>query len=116
MFIYLEKAYNRIPRSEIWNCLRIWKVPEKYIGVIQDMYKDSETQIRTPAGKSESFKVIMGVHQGSALSPFIFTIVMDTLTDTGRKRALESMIFADDVVLCGKERKVVEDQLVGWRR
>ena len=116
VFIYLEKSYNRIPRSEIWNCLRIRKVPEKYIGVIQDMYKESETQITTPTGRSEGFKVVVGVHQGSALSPFIFIIVMDTLTDNGRKRALESMIFADDLVLCGKERKGVEDQLVGWRR
>ena len=26
------------------------------------------------------------------------------------------MMFADDVVLCGKERQVVEDQLEGWKR
>ena len=64
MFIDLEKAYDRIPRSEVWNCLRIKRVPEKYIKVIQDMYKDSETQIRTPAGRSESFTVTVGVHQG----------------------------------------------------
>ena len=116
VFIDLEKAYDRIPRSEVWNCLRIKKVPEKYIKVIQDMYKDSETQIRTPAGRSESFTVTVGVHRGSALSPFIFTIVMDTLTDNIRKRAPENMMFADDVILCGKERQAVEDQLEGWRR
>ena len=61
------------------------------------MCKDSATQIRIPAGRSESFKVTVGVHQGSGLSPFIFTIVMDTLTDNVRKRVPESMVFADDV-------------------
>ena len=76
----LEKPYIRIPRSEVWNCLRIKKLPEKYAKVLQDKYKDSEAQIRIPAGRNESFKVTVGVHQASALSPFIFTIVMDTLT------------------------------------
>ena len=80
------------------------------------MYKESETQIRTPADRSESSIVTVGVHQGSALSPFIFTIIMDTLTDNVRKRASEDMMFTDDVVLCGRERKVEEDQLEGWRR
>ena len=78
--------------------------------------KDNETQKRTPAGRSESFKVTVGVHQGSALCPFIFSIVMDTLTDNVGMRAPENMMFADDVVLYGKERQVVEEQLEGWRR
>ena len=116
MFIDLEKAYDRIPRSEVWNFLRMKKVPENFIKVIQDMYKDSDTQIRTLAGRSESFKVTVGVHQGSALGPFILTILIDTLTDNVRKRAPENMMFADDVVFCGKERQAVEDQLEGWRR
>ena len=80
------------------------------------MYKYSETQTKSPAGRNESYIVTMGVHQGSVLSLCILTIVMDTLTDNVRKRAPENMIFTDDVVLCGRERQVVEDQLEGWRR
>ena len=63
MFIDLEKAYDRIPRSEVWNCLRIKQILEKYIKVIQDMYIDSEIQLRTPAGRNERFKVTVRVHQ-----------------------------------------------------
>ena len=116
MFIDIGKAYDQIPRSEIWNCLRIKKVPEKYSKFIQDMYKDNESQIRTSAGKIESFRVTAGLYQGSALSSFIFIIVMDTLTGNVKKKATENMMFADDVVLSGDERQVVEDQLEGWRR
>ena len=64
----LEKAYDRIPRSEVWDYLRTDKLPEKYIKVVRDMYKDSETQIRTPADRSKRLKVTVGVHQGSACS------------------------------------------------
>ena len=41
---------------------------------------------------------------------------MDTLTDNVKKKATENMMFANDVVLSGDERQVVEDQLEGWRR
>ena len=30
-FIDLEKAYDRVPREEIWRCMRERNVPEKYV-------------------------------------------------------------------------------------
>jgi hypothetical protein len=38
--LHVEKAYDRIPRNykEVWHCLRMAKVAEKYERVIQDMY------------------------------------------------------------------------------
>ena len=36
------KSYDRVPRQEVWNCLRLKKVEEKYIRKIQDMYMDSK--------------------------------------------------------------------------
>ena len=37
-FIDLEKAYDRIPREEIWRCTRERNVPQRYIRIVQDMY------------------------------------------------------------------------------
>ena len=47
VFVNLQKAYDRVPRAEVWNCTRPKKVSGKYIRVVQDMYKNSNVQART---------------------------------------------------------------------
>ena len=43
--VYLEKAFDRIPRDIIWWCLRKKGVPEQYVKIVQDMHKSSKTQV-----------------------------------------------------------------------
>ena len=38
IFIDLDKAHDRVPRQEVWNCLRLKEVEEKYIRIIQDNF------------------------------------------------------------------------------
>lgn len=54
---------------------------EKYVRVEQDMYESCETAVRCTVGVTEEFKMVLGLHQGSALSPFLFTLVMDRVID-----------------------------------
>ncbi|KAK3562199.1 hypothetical protein QTP86_030199, partial [Hemibagrus guttatus] len=75
----LEKAYDRVPREELWYCMRKSGLAEKYVRVVQDMYERSRTVVRCAVGQTEEFKVDVGLHQGSALSPFLFAIMMDQL-------------------------------------
>ncbi|KAK3557185.1 hypothetical protein QTP70_024685, partial [Hemibagrus guttatus] len=77
----LEKVYDRVPREELWYCMRKSGVAEKYVRVVQDMYERSRTVVRCAVGQTEEFKVEVGLHQGSALSPFLFAIVMDQLSE-----------------------------------
>ncbi|KAK3570615.1 hypothetical protein QTP86_023803, partial [Hemibagrus guttatus] len=41
----LEKAYDRVPREELWYCMRKSGVAEKYVRVVQDMYERSRTVV-----------------------------------------------------------------------
>ena len=114
-FIDLEKAYDRVPRDEVWYCMRKSGVSEVYVRVVQDMYRNSMTTIRSTVGYTEWFNVEVGLHQGSALSPFLFALVIDRITDEVRKDAPQNMMFADDIVLCGNTRNEVEEELELWR-
>jgi len=80
VFIDLEKAYNRVPRKVLWSCLEKKEVSPLYISVIKDMYEGGRTSVRTQEGISNDFAVSMGLHQGSAQNPFLFTLVLDELT------------------------------------
>ncbi|KAK3510953.1 hypothetical protein QTP70_027808 [Hemibagrus guttatus] len=62
VFVDLEKAYDRVPREELWYCMRKSGVAEKYVRVVQDMYERSRTVVRCAVGQTEEFKVEVGLH------------------------------------------------------
>ena len=75
------------------------------------MYDGARTTVRSAAGLTEEFRVGVGLHQGSALSQFLYAIIMDKLTEDIRKDAPWDMLFADDIVLSWKNHKELEQ---GW--
>jgi len=46
VFNRLEKAYNRLPREVLWECLEKKSVWVSYIRVIEDMYEGVRTRVR----------------------------------------------------------------------
>jgi len=48
------------------------KVPTKYVTLIKDMYRDVVMFVQTCDGDTSDFPIKIGLHQGSALSPYLF--------------------------------------------
>ncbi|KAK3548137.1 hypothetical protein QTP70_004872 [Hemibagrus guttatus] len=86
----LEKAYDRVPREELWYCMRKSGVAEKYVRVVQDMYERSRTVVRC-------------------------AVVMDQLSEEVRQESPWTVMFADDIVICSESREQVEENLERWR-
>ena len=79
------------------------------------MYEGSERVVKCAVGTTESFKVKVGLHQGSALSSFLFAVIMDRLTNEVSRKASWTMLYSDDIAICEETRKEVERRLESWK-
>ena len=99
VFIDLEKPYDKIPRNVMWWALDKHKFPSKYVALIKDINNNVVTSVQTNDGNTDYFSIKIGLHQGSALSPYLFALVMDEVTRNIQGDIPWCMLFADDVVL-----------------
>ena len=79
------------------------------------MYDEATTTVKSEAGLTEELKVGIGLHQGAALIPFLFDIIIDRLTENIRKDTPWDMLFADDIVLSRQNYRELEEDLEIWR-
>ena len=105
-----------MPREEVWNYLRLKEVNKKYIRIIQEMYENCKTKVRCAAGDTDDFHVKVGLNQGSSLSPILFATITDCITGDIQREGQWDMLFADNVVLCGKTREEIEGRLETRKR
>jgi hypothetical protein len=115
VFIDLEKAYDKVTRNVMWWVLQKHKVSTKYITLIKDMYDNVVISVQTSDGDTNDFPINIGLHQGSALRPYLFALVMDEVTRDIQGGIPWCMLFADDVVLVDESRMEVDQKLELWR-
>jgi Reverse transcriptase (RNA-dependent DNA polymerase) len=116
IFIDLEKVYDKIPRNIMWWALKRKLVPTKYVTLIKDMYTNAVTCVRACDDESDTFSIKIGLHQGSALSPYVFTLVMNEITKDIQEDNPWCILFADDLVLIDESRIGVNQKLELWRQ
>ncbi|KAI3685929.1 hypothetical protein L1987_79598 [Smallanthus sonchifolius] len=114
VFIDLEKAYDSVPRRLIWESLEGRGIPSKYIEAIRDMYHEAKTCVRAPVRDIDFFPMEVGVHQGSALSPFLFAVVLDELSKSIQDAIPWCMLFSDDIVLIAESKEILNNRLEEW--
>ena len=111
VFIDLEKAYDRVPRDVLWKYLAAKGVAGTYIDLVKDMYDGVLTSVRTVGGNTDRFSIEVGLHQGLALSAFLFAIVIDELTKKVQGEVPWYLLFVDDIVLIDESRSGLNEKL-----
>ena len=109
-FVDLEKAYNRVSGQLAFWCLRKKNVPENLVRLVQATYRIAKAVVRTPYGQTDEFNIDVGLHQGSALSPFLFVVVLEVVTEVCRKGTAWELLFADDLALIAESEKELQEK------
>ena len=63
------------------------------------MYQGATTRVKSKRGISEQFEVGIGLHQGSALSPFLFIMLVDTISQDVRTELPWELLYADHLAI-----------------
>ncbi|KAJ8710818.1 hypothetical protein PYW08_009333 [Mythimna loreyi] len=118
LFLDMQKAFDCVPREVIWWALRSKGVPETYVDIIRDMYRDSGSVVRTAVGDTKPFPITVGVHQGSVLSPFLFSVVLDVLSSNIRDLHEQPpwlLMYADDIALADSDSGRLVRRVTAWK-
>ena len=118
-FIDFEKAFDSVHRDTLWNIMKHYGIPDKYIRLVQCLYDDSECAVITGSGTSEWLKIKSGVKQGCNMSGFLFLLVIDWImkrstsdNTTGIRwnmtSKLDDLDYADDIALLTSSREQMQ--------
>ena len=80
---------------------------EVIVRAVMSLYNGAKTRVRVGSAYSEEFEVKVGVHQGSVLSPLLFAIVVDVITENARRGVVNELLYADELVIMSKDMEAV---------
>ena len=64
---------------------------------------------------SEEFSVQVGFHQESVLSPLIFAFMVPVIVKNARKRPMNKMLCADNLVLLSERIENLKEKVLKWK-
>ena len=114
-FMDLEKAFDRVPWKVIWWAQRKLGVEEWIVWLVQGMYANGRSRVCLCKGFSQEFEVKVGVYQGSVLSPLLFIIVLEALSDEFRAGVPWEDLYADDLGIIADSLEECVWRLLLWK-
>ena len=79
------------------------------------MYSNVKSRVRVNDQLSEVFDADVGVHQGSALHPLLFILILEALSREFRTGVPWELLYADDLVIVAESLDECIDRLKAWK-
>ena len=89
-------------------------IPEVLVRSVMSLYEGAKTRVRVDSELSDEFEVKVGMHQGSVLSPFLFAVVVDVVTEFAIERAISELVYADELVLMSEIIEELRNNFIKW--
>ena len=116
----ISKVFDTVPHAALKPCLAKKGVPALIVDLIDEMYKNVKTTIKTKDGGVE-IMIRRGVKQGDPLSPLLFNLCLEPLLEeieeqasginVSEHRKVSVLAFADDIVLLGADAREAQHQI-----
>ena len=120
-FVDFRKAFDTVPRARLMNRMQMLGVPKEIIWGIMALYGSVLGRVRTLEGDSDIIQSTIGVKQGCPLSPTLFGMYIDEVSDyidregdRGAQLAgtwIPLLLYADDIVLIAESPDGMQRQL-----
>ena len=114
-FVDLEIDFVRVPRKVLEWALRKKGIPEVLVRSVMSLYGGAKTGVRVDSELSAEFEVLVWMQQGSVLSPFILSVVVDVVTEFAREGALIELLYSDDLLLISESIKGLRKNFLRWK-
>ena len=107
-FLDASKAFYRVNHTTLFKQLGARGIPGYILRILSYWYKNQDMCIRWGDAYSAKFKVTNGVRQGGILSPYLFNVYVDELSEELNKcnvgcnlngLLINHLMYADDLVL-----------------
>ena len=79
------------------------------------LYDGAKTRVRVGSAYSGEFRVKVGVNQGSVLSPLLFAIMVDVITENARRGVVNELLYADDLAIMSKNMEDLKEKFWNWK-
>ena len=122
-FTDYAKAFDCVDHNKLWKILKEMGIPDHLTCLLINLYAGQEATVRTGYGKTDWFQIRKGVRQGCILSPCLFNLYSEYITQNARlneaqagikiaRRNINKLTYADDTNLMAESEEELKSLLM----
>ena len=73
------KAFDSVEHQQLWTVMREMGFPKRIVSLIEALYSEQQSAVRTDSGTTYWFSVSKGVRQGCIMSPQLFSVYTESI-------------------------------------
>ena len=124
VFVDFKKAFNIVFREGLFYKLLKLGCNDKLLKILQNLYSKVKCAVNTPEGITDFFLTLLGVQQGSILSPLLFALYFQDINEFLDDKdglsvngvSFKALLYADDLALTSDMIDGLQRLLDGLRR
>ena len=122
-FIDYAKAFECVDHNKLWKILQEIGIPAHLTCLLRNLYAGQEATVRTRHGTMDWFQIGKGAHQGCILSPCLFNLYAEYITQYARLdeaqaeiniavRNISNLQYTDDTTLMAESEEELKSLLM----